>query len=152
MVNQPIFRSMQWQDWHHIQILCAELGYPVAAELLKIQIKQILKHPDHQAVVCHIGEAMVGFAHLIRSIRLWSAPRVELAALVVAKPWRGRGIGKLFIAQARDWAGQESLRVRCSTRRKNAHKFYFSQGFCQQKNQKIFDLTFKQNVDRATSS
>lgn len=152
MPSQFVFRPMHIKDWKEIQALSGELGYPVEEKLLKIQIKHILRHQDHQLLICLSGETIVGFAHLIRTLRLWSTPRVELAALVVAEPWRGRGIGRSFITGARGWFGETGIiRVRCNTKRKDSHEFYLSMGFSLQKQQKVYDLTFEQNADHTTS-
>jgi len=67
---------------------------------------------------------------------------VEITGLVVNHAVQGKGMGKLLIQEAAQWAkniGYFRLLVRCSVLRTESHKFYEHMGFKLKKEQKVFD-------------
>jgi len=48
-----------------------------------------------------------------------------------------------LVSKIKEWCIEQkisSLRVRCNTKRKEAHQFYFKNGFSETKEQKVFEL------------
>jgi GNAT superfamily N-acetyltransferase len=84
------------------------------------------------------GDRIVGLASVyadILSIRY--GPRCWLQDLVVTASHRGRGIGAQLIAAATQWArerGCTHLELSSGMGRKDAHRFYLSQGMSQSYN------------------
>lgn len=68
-------------------------------------------------------------------------PRAEITLLVVDNDSRGRGIGKLLVARAEEWAKSKDLplmRIRSNVRREDAHRFYKREGYKLQKSWHLF--------------
>lgn len=75
---------------------------------------------------------LVGYAQLTRRVDLGFAEYLEVVQLLVAETERGRGIGKLLMAEAERIAATEGVGiVKLSSRiqRSKAHVFYESLGY-----------------------
>jgi GNAT superfamily N-acetyltransferase len=86
---------------------------------------------------------IVGWIHVFQTTRLESGSFCEIGGLVVDDQYRRKGIGKLLIQHIKPWClskGNPALRVRCNTKRKEAHEFYFQLGFNENKEQKVFEI------------
>ncbi|MCW8908568.1 MAG: GNAT family N-acetyltransferase [Sedimenticola sp.] len=126
-----------------LAILCDALGYPAPAPQLATRLARLNRHPDHRLYLALSPERTVGWIHLVYTLRLTSAPYVEIAGLVVDSAYRSRGVGRQLIARAHLWAAQRQatqLRVRCQSDRQQAHRFYRANGFCEIKQQQVFSL------------
>jgi GNAT superfamily N-acetyltransferase len=85
----------------------------------------------------------IGWIHAFKTLRIESKPFIEIGGLVVDENYRGKGVGKLLINAIKNWSEQEeisTIRVRCHTKRKEAHLFYNKLGFSESKEQKIFEI------------
>jgi GNAT superfamily N-acetyltransferase len=63
--------------------------------------------------------------------------------LVIDQYYRGKGIGKMLIEQAKQWAkekGNNKLKLRCNVKRTETHLFYQHLDFMETKEQKTFEL------------
>jgi len=92
-------------------------------------------HPEADVLLAVDGEAIVGLASVyadILSIRY--GKRCWLQDLVVRKDRRARGVGKLLLDAAREWArerGCTHLELGSGIGRKDAHRFYLREGMVQ---------------------
>jgi len=94
-------------------------------------------HPEADVLLAVDGDEIVGLASVyadILSIRY--GKRCWLQDLVVAASRRSEGIGALLIRAAREWArerGCTHLELASGAGRKDAHRFYLSQGMAEAK-------------------
>ena len=135
---------IQIEDATGINSLSLQLGYPLSIPETENNIAEMIKLEDHEAFVARDKLQIVGWIHVFSTLRLESNPFVEIGGMVVHQGYRGKGIGRLLIWQAKDWAVKKNagtLRVRCNTKRIEAHQFYEAMGFIVSKDQRVFVLS-----------
>lgn len=137
-------RGLQKTDLPDTLGLLRELGYAISEEFLSTQIAAVLSHKDHCVFVAEKNESIVGLIHGVKSLRLTSAPFIEIVALVVSVKERRQGIARKLVADMEKWAksSDHSIRVRCNTKRKSAHQFYDNLSFTEKKEQKVYEKHF----------
>jgi len=121
--------------------LSHQLGYPVSAEECLQNLLLLMENPHEAVLVAATGENVVGWMGIVGTQHLCAGPSCQVSGLVIDEKMRGRGIGKLMLAAAEQWAqenGFNRMKVYCNTRRKEAHAFYSASGFTEQKEQKVF--------------
>ncbi|HVV44726.1 MAG TPA: GNAT family N-acetyltransferase, partial [Bryobacteraceae bacterium] len=91
-------------------ILCAELGYPVTVEALRHRIEYLMCQPDHVIFVACYLEGVAGWIDVTIANYLHAEPRAEIAGLVVSSGLRSRGIGRLLVSRAEQWAVSRGLK------------------------------------------
>jgi len=140
MSKDILIRTITCEDYKLITSLTNQLGSNVQTDIVKDQINTILNNPDHFAFVAVLNDEVVGYIHCFNAIRLTSKPFTEICGLVVNEKERGNGIGKLLVKHVEVlFNNNRKIRVRCNTKRKLAHKFYFDQDYSLSKEQKIFE-------------
>ena len=108
------------------------------AERGRAGFKYAVHDRDADVLAALDGDRVVGLATVyadILSIRY--GPRCWLQDLVVTASHRGRGIGALLMVAATEWArerGCTHLELSSGEMRKDAHRFYLSQGMSQSYN------------------
>jgi GNAT superfamily N-acetyltransferase len=106
--------------------LSAQLGYPVAGELLEARLARLLASPTHVAFGAERGGRLPGWVAGETRFSLESDPRVEITGLVVDFAARRAGVGRLLVAGVEAWAlrqGQHALFVRSNVVRPESHPF-----------------------------
>lgn len=135
---------MQPNDASEVQRLSEQLGYTLS--LNEAMISEVIRTKDNIAFVAMAGHKMVGWIHAFKALRIESKPFIEIGGLVVDDESRKLGIGKQLVNEIYKWAKQqdcEDLRVRCNTKRSEAHRFYYAMGFIESKEQKVFTKEVK---------
>ncbi|MEI2273837.1 GNAT family N-acetyltransferase [Sphingobacterium sp. ML3W] len=135
-------REARITDYKEIADLTEQLGYPNEAEKLKDLLRILLCHREYHILVGTIDDKVVGWMQLQRTMSIETGSYVEITGLVVDHVVQRKGLGKLLIQEAAQWAkniGYFRLRVRCSILRTESHKFYEQMGFKLKKEQKVFD-------------
>jgi GNAT superfamily N-acetyltransferase len=87
------------------------------------------------------GVGLVGWIHGVLSQFLEADFRLEIAGLVVDERFQRRGGGRDLVTHVERWAvehGVVQASVRCRTTRAEAHRFYESLGYSQNKTQIVF--------------
>ena len=142
-MKEPIIRDATLSDGSDLAELSTQLGYPTEAHQVAPRLEAILEAGDQKVLVaCTPDGQVVGWIHIFQALRVESDAFAELGGLVVIEELRGRGIGRLLLAAAEDWAqgrGLTKLRVRIRTHRTEAVKFYDRMAFQPTKEQRIFD-------------
>jgi GNAT superfamily N-acetyltransferase len=120
-------------DAPHVAMLLTELGYPSQAADVEDRVDRSLHGQTSQLVVAQSASEVVGLmaAELVPYFPT-GATVCRVTALVVASGQRGRGIGKMFLAAADEFARTHrcsGIELTSAARRVEAHAFYERQGF-----------------------
>lgn len=121
--------------------LSAELGYPVSPVAMRERIGALSRQPDQIAYAACIADEIVGWIDLAIVRHLASEPRAEICGLVVTSDARSKGVGRLLVARAEEWAlehGVTEMLVRSQIKREDAHRFYLREGYLRTKTSAVF--------------
>lgn len=138
-----VVRRLNLEDNEVISDLSAQLGYPVPADLIQKHILEINNHQDHCAFAALHDGKVIGWIHAFFTIRIESAPFVEIAGLVIDENYRRKSAGKELLEAVKGWAltqNVSTIKVRSNIFRLDAHEFYYCMGFIRLKDQRIFCL------------
>ena len=138
-----IVRTVTGDDTKAINNLSAQLGYALTEAQTLQNIKAVLSTNDHNAFVAVHQNKIVGWIGVAQTIMIESLPYCEINGLVIDQDYQGKGIGKLLIEKAKQWAkekGNNKLKLRCNILRTEAHLFYQHLGFIATKRQTNFEL------------
>jgi GNAT superfamily N-acetyltransferase len=139
-----LIREMTPADAEIAALLCAELGYPVAPEVMQRRIEDLTPLPDHALFVACRFSSVMGWIHVCIVQHLQAERRAEVAGLVVSAKARSAGVGRQLLAQAEKWAaehGIHSVVVRSNIAREAAHRFYLREGYARTKTSAVFTKT-----------
>ncbi|MBL0164390.1 MAG: GNAT family N-acetyltransferase [Xanthomonadales bacterium] len=135
-------RTAREEDSASIALLATQLGYPASTEEIRKRLCRILQADADSAIVAELANGEVcGWILVVSTISLTSAPRAEVAGLVVDQAMRGLGIGARLLQAAMHWATINDfaeVRVHSNTIRERAHQFYEREGFKRIKTQVLF--------------
>jgi GNAT superfamily N-acetyltransferase len=137
-------RQMSSEDAPAVAALSRQLGYPLSPELILRNINAIRESKDRDAFVAIYDTHVVGWIGVAQAIMIESLPFCEINGLVIDENHRGKGIGKVLVEKAKQWAkenGNDTLRLRCNIKRIEAHRFYLHLGFKEIKQQTAFVLS-----------
>jgi GNAT superfamily N-acetyltransferase len=137
-------RRARREDIAAIAALSTQLGYPVSPQDLRGRASSLL-HSDADALLVAVAPdgRVTGWIHVWRRCSVVRDQSAELGGLVVEEAVRRRGIGRMLIEAAADWAiraGCRTLRVRSNLMRTASHPFYRSVGFREVKRQAVYDI------------
>lgn len=138
-----IYRSATIDDAADMAVLNTQLGYPTASASLKQRLKKVLALPDNIIFVAELNHKVVGWTNVRINCTIESGTAGEIWGLIVDEIYRGKGIGKELIQRAKQWTKQQGvnkLKVRTNVKRKDAHRFYFREGFTETKEQKSLEI------------
>jgi GNAT superfamily N-acetyltransferase len=122
--------------------LTCQLGYPITETDLLKNLDHILQDPGETVFVALYENKVIGWIGVFKSVHLTSGPLCEISGLVIDSSHRGKGIGRQLVERVKQWSleqGENILRVRANTIRKEAHRFYYQLGFKDVKDQKVFE-------------
>lgn len=140
-------RQMSSEDAAAVAALSEQLGYPLSSEQIFQNINAVRRSEDHDAFVAIYDSHVVGWIGVAQAMMIESLPFCEINGLVIDKNLRGKGIGKLLVERAKQWArekGNNTIRLRCNVKRTEAHEFYRHLGFKEAKQQTAFILNLTQ--------
>jgi GNAT superfamily N-acetyltransferase len=135
-------REARLEDTGFITELTWQMGYKTTDEKIQQRLTEIAGFSDQCFFVAEKGKKVIGWIHAFRTLRMESGSFVEIGGLVVDEDHFGKGAGKALIDKVVEWTlekGEKKVRVRCSSIRGEAHRFYEKQGFKAIKEQKVFD-------------
>ncbi len=141
VIEDVVIREIALADSDAAASLSGELGYPVSPEIIQGRIESLLQHPDHVIFVASLAGNVVGWIDVCVTYHLASDPRAEIAGLVVSTKVRSKGIGRLLVARAEQWAlsrGLIEMLVRSRSTREAAHRFYLREGYSLTKTSAVF--------------
>jgi GNAT superfamily N-acetyltransferase len=135
-------RPAQPRDCDGMADLAGQLGYECTGEEVRKRLSHMQDTNQYAVFVAELpGGQIAGWigAYVFRSIETGSC--AEINGLVVDESIRSRGIGKLLLEAAEEWArsiGCDVISVRSNVKRDRAHRFYTSNGYEHVKTQKEF--------------
>jgi len=140
MTNPIEIRKAHPEDAFALADLALQLGYKEEAGKVRDRLLLLLSK-GHVVFVAEAGAKIVGWVHGYLFSLLYQEPMGEIAALVVEKDYRKRGIGRLLVRAFEQWAkekGCNGVFLRSNIKRVEAHKFYQAIGYDLVKTQHIF--------------
>ncbi|PZU98504.1 MAG: GNAT family N-acetyltransferase [Leptolyngbya sp.] len=116
-----------------IAALLTALDYPVTSEFVTESLQRQLTHSDAALLVAVEQDVVIGFIslHFIPQLAL-PGDFCRISYFCVAPEARGQGVGAALETAASDlaWArGCDRIEVHCHSRREQAHRFYYRQGY-----------------------
>jgi GNAT superfamily N-acetyltransferase len=116
-----------------ITALLDELGYRTPETLTENKIELLSQRDDCGIYVYETQGQLVGMIviHFIPQLAM-EGDFMQIGYFAVRHDWHGKGIGKQMEAYCADLARQRNCNriiVHCHERRKDAHQFYYKQGF-----------------------
>ncbi|ELY6345633.1 GNAT family N-acetyltransferase [Cronobacter muytjensii] len=116
-----------------ISALLTELDYPETSRFIDRRIAELLAHPDEALLVAEEDGVLLGVLslHFIPQLALEGA-FCRISYFCVDGSARGKGIGRLLESEAEALArsrGCDRIEVHCHSRRSDAHRFYYRQGY-----------------------
>lgn len=117
-----------------------ELGYPCQADFVKDRLMELI--PGREAVfVYELDGKAVGYVHVEQYRTLYFAPMANILGIAVAAQYQRQGIGKKLLRAAEIWAAEQGIgymRLNSGITRKEAHAFYRTMGYSDEKEQLRF--------------
>jgi len=118
-----------------------QLGYEMSASDASTRVARVLARPDHMVWIADADGVTVGWVHASVSLHLDTDTCVAIEGIVVNREHRRKGIGEMLLARAEAWGldqGCSTVRLRSTSTRLKAHKFYEKLGYTTVKTQLSF--------------
>lgn len=118
--------------------LLGEMGYPLDEALVERNLRALIADGAHnQVLVATVGILVKGVVagHLVTMLQQ-DAPLGRITALAVDEDQRGLGIGKRLVQALERWFAERGvvrLEVTSAEQRADAHRFFRSLGFREQR-------------------
>lgn len=136
-----LVRRARIEDLDALADLCGQLGYPTSPARLGERFARLVSGDHVLFVTVDADDRPRGWLHAQRQVSLTDDPTALVSGLVVDEGQRGRGLGRLLMRAAEDWArtqGLAILRLRSRSTRSGAHAFYRALGYEELKVQAVF--------------
>ncbi|MBX0359210.1 GNAT family N-acetyltransferase [Halobacillus sp. Nhm2S1] len=130
-----MIRSVKLEDAQGMVPLMEALGYPSSKNQIKNRLQSIVSQKHYQTYVYEVNNELLGMIGMIFSEAYHTdEPHVRVIAFVVLEKEQGKGIGKMLMEKAGEWAvtnGAKTIMLNSGNRseRKKAHEIYHSFGF-----------------------
>lgn len=126
-------RLVKLEDAPAIVQLLEQLDYPNTEDFIQEKLRTLIAHPDEVFFVYELDDKVVAFMslHFIPQIAL-RGDFARISYFAVDTDSRSHGIGKLmedYCTQLAIERGCDRIELHSHTRREQAHKFYFRQGY-----------------------
>ena len=137
-INDIIIRQAKIEDYKDIcKICCDDLGYNCSEELVKERLEGLDKNNERVLVAVYNSE-VVGYLHAQIYKTLYFEELINFLGLAVSKEYRNKKVGTRLVNEIENWAkekGINKVRVNSGFSRKEAHEFYRSLGYNNEKEQ-----------------
>ena len=121
------------------------LGYDYDLHKQKNNLESVLNDKTQVIFVAVLGNKVVGYIHLTSYDVIYTDTYKNCLGLAVDDDYKRMGIGTALLSQGEIWAkenGAIGIRLCSGVERENAHKFYKSQGYIENKLQKNLKKIF----------
>lgn len=118
------------------------LGYDYDLDKQRNNLEAVLNDKTQVIFVAVLGNKVVGYIHLTSYDVIYTNTYKNCLGLAVDNDYKRMGIGSALLKQGETWAkenGAVGIRLCSGIERENAHKFYKSQGYIENKLQKKFE-------------
>ncbi len=136
--NKLTFRQAKVDDYKDIcKISCDDLGYNCNEQLVKQRLEE-LNNSNEKVFVADYDGKVVGYLHAQIYKPLYFETLVNFLGLAVSKEYRHHKIATKLVNEIEKWAksvGASKIRVNSGYSRKEAHNFYRSLGYTNEKEQ-----------------
>jgi GNAT superfamily N-acetyltransferase len=139
--SKVLIRRAMAANSNRISELCNQLGYKTNYKEIKERILKIITVENSILFIAEQNSIVIGFIQVSIRSTIESGEMAEITGLVVDESFRGKGIGKILVFKAEEWAKlkkQNILRVRMNVIRTETHVFYKNIGFEEKKKQTEF--------------
>lgn len=139
-------RTPRPSDYERMADLAGQLGYQCRAEEIRQRLSHMRDPNQYGVFVAELADGQVAGwigVYVFRAVELDGC--AEVSGLVVDENARCRGIGKVLLGAAEEWAhnlGCRTISVNCNIVRKRAHGFYTANGYELIKTQRVFRKIF----------
>ena len=137
-INDIIIRQARIEDYKDIcKICCDDLGYNCSEELVKERLEGLDINNERVLVAVYNSE-VVGYLHAQIYKTLYFEELINFLGLAVSKEYRNKKVGTRLVNEIENWAkenGIKKVRVNSGFSRKEAHEFYRSLGYNNEKEQ-----------------
>ena len=138
---QITLRRATEEDAEVVAELSGQLGYPIAAAVVRQRLASLAAHPEHVILVAEGNGHVFGWvqAHVAQSIE--AGARGEILGLVVSRDVRRAGIGRRLMQEAERWTrarGVDLIVLRSNVQRPESHAFYVAIGYEHYKTQAAY--------------
>ena len=134
-------RLARQEDASAVAALVTQLGYDAAPRDVADRLARLLARPGQRFIVAEADGCLLGWVHVELAEYIDSGTYAQIAGLVVDRAYRRQGIGAALMAEAEAWARQQGcamMRLRSSSTRTPAHRFYEGLGYANVKTQYSF--------------
>ena len=117
------------------------MGYKCNDELVSKRLRN-LDNEREMVFVAEIDNVIVGYIHAEIYKLLYYESMINILGIAVSSDYRRHGIGKLLLIHVENWAkelGINIIRLNSGNSRKEAHAFYRTIGFDNEKEQICFN-------------
>lgn len=129
-------------DAPRVAELSGQLGYPTTPEEAAQRLRLLNSDPQHAIFLAELPPGrVVGWLHVHEARVLMADRAAEVSGLVVEDGYRSRGVGRVLLHHAEQWArsrGCLAVILRSNVIRTRAHAFYEKLGYGVIKTQKVF--------------
>ncbi len=118
-----------------------EMGYEYDIDLTAQKLAVLLQSDKDMILVAEADGIVVGYVHANDYDLLYSPHMKNIMGIAVSSEYRHRGIGRALLLKIEEWAaetGSKGVRLVSGAERKDAHNFYKSCGYTQNKEQLNF--------------
>ncbi len=126
-------RSATVSDHPAISNLLAQLGYPGSESFLPDNLERMLGQANSRVLVCEVDGQVAGFiAFDFLTQLVVKGDFVRISCFSVDEAARSKGVGKMLEDELTKQALERNcdrIEVHCHSRRVDAHRFYFRQGY-----------------------
>ena len=134
-------RLARQEDAPAIAALVSQLGYDAARREVADRLARLLARSGQRFIVAEADGRLLGWVHVELADYVDSGTYAQIGGLVVDRAHRRQGIGAALMAEAEAWARQQGcamMRLRSSSTRTPAHRFYEGLGYANVKTQYSF--------------
>ena len=134
-------RPVTLDDCPKMTVLTRELGYPSNSEKVGEILQLVMGNANHEIFIAESDDNLAGYVHLVQSGSSDSDYILDIAALMVDKNFRSKGIGDALVQQAGKSASSKNvkhLRIRTNLITPLAYGFFEHRGFVNLESQELF--------------
>ena len=144
--SKYIIRKAKTSDAEDIYYINkTSLGYDYDLDKQRNNLKSVLNDKTQVILVADIANKVVGYIHLTSYDVIYTDTYKNCLGLAVDNDYKRMGVGSALLKQGEIWASENDavgIRLCSGVERENAHNFYKSQGYIENKLQKNLKKVF----------